>query len=98
MRSPSPLLRLARKAASEVGDDVPPAASTSKPFTVPPGFKPPTMGEQWRYAAQKHPASRYGAAGAVLVGLVAYALAKQEEKKHSSKEEGRGEQRQPPGT
>lgn len=92
----TPLLRLARKA--ELGNDVPSEASNSKPYTTPPGFKPPTMSEQWRYAAQKHPASRYGTAGALLVGLVAYAFAKREEQKHGSQEEGQGELRRRPGS
>jgi hypothetical protein len=52
-----------------------------KPFTTPPGFKPPTMGEQWRYALTQHPWSRYGLPAAILIGGVVYALGKDENKK-----------------
>lgn len=39
------------------------------------------MGEQFRYAARRHPYYRYGYAAAVLVGLIGWGIAT-EEKKH----------------
>eukprot|EP00884_Botryococcus_braunii_P001359 jgi/Botrbrau1/11223/Bobra.0075s0019.1 len=46
-----------------------------KPFTVPEGWKPPTMGEQWAYAARylsRHPYANYGYAAVIAVGLLAF--------------------------
>ncbi len=31
-----------------------------KPYTVPEGWVPPTLGEQFTYAARRHPYARYG--------------------------------------
>ena len=31
------------------------AQEVPKPYTVPPGYKPPSMGEQWLYATRRHP-------------------------------------------
>lgn len=63
----------------------PPLQPSFKPFTTPPGFKPPTMGEQWRYALTQHPWSRYGLPAAILIGGVVYALGKDEKKKKNEK-------------
>lgn len=38
--------RLAQKWGSNADDDIP--TEVPKPYTTPPGFKPPTLGEQWR--------------------------------------------------
>lgn len=51
-----------------------------KPFTVPPGWTPPSMGEQWRYALLNHPASQYGFPAAALLGLLAWGMASQKDK------------------
>ncbi|KAI3430753.1 hypothetical protein D9Q98_009165 [Chlorella vulgaris] len=68
---------------------VPPKPSTSgsapggaahKPYTVPPGYKAPTLGEQFRYAALRHPYSRYGYVAAVAMGLLGWAVASGEKK------------------
>ncbi|KAI7845348.1 hypothetical protein COHA_001055 [Chlorella ohadii] len=67
-------------AASAEELDIPPG-EVPKPYTVPPGYKAPTLGEQFRYAATKHPYARFGYAGAVLLGLLGWAIAT-EEKKH----------------
>ena len=121
-------------AASAEELDVPPG-QVPKPYTVPPGYKAPTMGEQFRYvsrvgrskvwscamkavvdqhssllgrgvcslaasgppvdaslsnslrdlpfsnqAAVKHPYARLGYAGALLLGLLGWAIATQEKK------------------
>jgi len=63
-----------------------------KPFTVPPGWVPPTMGEQWLYAMRRHPYSQYGAAAAFMLGLVGYGLAtgeKSQKKKGSEAEQSK---------
>ncbi|KAK9839231.1 hypothetical protein WJX81_002899 [Elliptochloris bilobata] len=46
-----------------------------KPFTVPEGYKAPSMGEQWLYATRRHPYYRYGYAAVALIGLGLYAVA-----------------------
>ena len=38
------------------------AQEVPKPYTVPEGYKPPTMGEQWLYATRRHPYYRQGTA------------------------------------
>ena len=35
------------------------AQETPKPYTVPEGYKAPTMGEQWLYATRRHPYYRH---------------------------------------
>jgi hypothetical protein len=35
------------------------AQEVPKPYTVPEGYKSPTMGEQWLYATRRHPYYRY---------------------------------------
>lgn len=47
------------------------AEAPHKPFTVPPGYVPPTLKEQWLYANRTHPYSRYGYSLALLTGLIA---------------------------
>jgi hypothetical protein len=66
-------LRLGSRGKQWVDEDIP--KEVPKPFTVPPGYTPPTLAEQWRYAALRHPYSRYGAVGAVIMGAIGYALA-----------------------
>ena len=85
MRATALVLR-GKKFVEEMPREVP------KPFTTPPGFKPPTLGEQWRYAALRHPYARYGAVGAVLLGALGYALATHE-RNHAGG--GEREQRRP---
>ena len=43
-----------------------------KPYTTPPGYVPPTLGEQWRYFYKHHPYYRYGYSAVILLGLVGY--------------------------
>jgi len=43
-----------------------------KPFTTPPGWKPPTLGECWHYFYRKHPYYRYGYSAVVLLGLIGW--------------------------
>lgn len=38
-------------AAAEDLDAVPPGATKTKPYTAPPGWKAPTLGEQFRYVS-----------------------------------------------
>lgn len=48
-------------------DAVPPGAAEAKPFTVPPGWKAPTLGEQFRYVSGScgwvHAGARWAHAG-----------------------------------
>lgn len=66
--------------AAEDLDAVPPGAQgpSHKPYSVPPGWKAPTLGEQFRYAALRHPYYRYGYAAAVVMGLLGWAIATEE--------------------
>jgi hypothetical protein len=67
------LLRFAQQNKKHlVDDDIP--SEVPKPFTLPPGYKPPTLGEQWRYAMQKHPYYRHGYAAAILLGILGYTV------------------------
>ncbi|KAL4420400.1 hypothetical protein ABPG75_010056 [Micractinium tetrahymenae] len=68
-------------AAAEDLDAVPPGAAEAKPYTVPPGWKAPTLGEQFRYAAMRHPYYRYGYAAAVVFGIVGWAIATEEKER-----------------
>ncbi|KAL4424667.1 hypothetical protein ABPG77_004474 [Micractinium sp. CCAP 211/92] len=68
-------------AAAEDLEAVPPGATDTKPYTVPPGWKAPTLGEQFRYAALRHPYYRYGYVAAVLFGLVGWAIATEEKER-----------------
>lgn len=58
-----------------------------KPYTVPVGYVPPTLGEQFRFAARRHPYYRYGTAGALLFGLLGWALGT-ESKGHQPQQAG----------
>ncbi|CAL5223959.1 g6565 [Coccomyxa viridis] len=44
-----------------------------KPYSVPEGYVPPTMREQWRYAQRRHPYQKYGYGLVFIVGLGTYA-------------------------
>lgn len=44
------------------------AQTHAKPFSTPPGYEPPTLGEQFSYAARRHPYSRLGYGAVFLVG------------------------------
>lgn len=46
-----------------------------KPYTVPEGYKAPSMSELWLYANKTHPYYRYGYSLVLGVGLVAGAYA-----------------------
>jgi hypothetical protein len=83
-------------AASAEELDIPPG-EVPKPYTVPPGYKAPTMGEQFRYAAMKHPYARFGYAGALLLGLLGWAVAT-EEKKHPHQPLGAHKEKQQDGS
>ena len=61
-----------------------------KPYTTPPGFKAPTLGEQWLYAARRHPYMRYGYAAAILFGVVGYATAGRGKEKPPKQQHGGG--------
>lgn len=44
------------------------AKTHAKPFSTPPGFEAPSLGEQFFYAARRHPYARLGYAVAFLMG------------------------------
>lgn len=44
------------------------ARTHAKPFSTPPGFEAPSLGEQFSYAARRHPYARLGYAAAFLIG------------------------------
>ena len=44
------------------------AQTHAKPFSTPPGYEPPTLGEQFMYAARRHPYARLGYGAVFLVG------------------------------
>ena len=61
------------RAAEEAGPPPPrPGARPPDPFTVPDGWRPPSLSEQWVYANRRHPYKNYGVAGALLLGGVAW--------------------------
>ena len=39
---------------------------------MPPGYAPPSLGEQWVYAQRRHPYKSYGYAGVLLLGGLAW--------------------------
>jgi len=45
-----------------------------KPYTVPEGYVPPSLAEQWSYAMRKHPYARNAGGGALLLGLIAWGV------------------------
>ncbi|KAK9806787.1 hypothetical protein WJX72_002821 [[Myrmecia] bisecta] len=65
---------MAPTSRKEVPTEQPPRQAT-KPFTVPEGYVPPTIKEQFQYAYRRHPYYRYGYALVGVVGLAAYAVA-----------------------
>jgi len=65
-----------KKLKNSLEDQIP--KEVPKPFTVPPGYVPPTLGEQWLFAVRQHPYYRYGYAAALVVGIVGYALAREQ--------------------
>ena len=48
------------------------AQTHAKPFSTPPGFSAPTLGEQFAYAARRHPYSRLGYGAVFLVGAAVW--------------------------
>ena len=61
------------KAAEEAGPPPPrPGQVPPKPFTTPPDYVPPSLSELWLYANRRHPGTRYGYAGVVVCGGLAW--------------------------
>lgn len=56
-----------KKAEESMRGEVP------KPYSVPEGYIPPSMMEQWRYAQRRHPYQKYGYGLVFVVGLGVYA-------------------------
>ena len=77
------------KAAEESG--TPGVVDPPKPYTTPPGWRPPSLSEQWVYANRRHPYKNYGLAGVLLLGGVAWWAAADGKKKKGGGEK-RGDQ------
>ena len=48
------------------------ADAHAKPFSTPPGFEAPSLGEQFSYAARRHPYSRLGYGAVFLMGAAVW--------------------------
>lgn len=65
----------AREEAEALATAAAAAESHAKPFSTPPGYKAPSLGEQFAYAARRHPYSRLGYAAVFLTGCGVWWLA-----------------------
>jgi hypothetical protein len=53
-----------------------------KPFTTPPGYRPPTLAECWKYFYKQHPYYRYGYSAVIVLGIVGYLASDQRKETH----------------
>jgi len=65
----------AREEAEAIAAAAKAAESHAKPFSTPAGFVPPSLREQFIYAARRHPYSRLGYAAVFLTGCCVWWLA-----------------------
>ena len=64
-----------------------------KPFSTPPGFEAPSLGEQFSYAARRHPYARLGYGAVFLVGAGTWWLASSSSSSGASEGEKAGKKK-----
>ena len=69
------------------------AQAHAKPFSTPPGFEAPSLGEQFSYAARRHPYARLGYGAVFLVGAGTWWLASSSSSSGASEGEKAGKKK-----